>query len=161
MSSISALKQALSVLKQINESSDETDYSELIKFMNEDITNLYRAVIQYNNHAALIKGAEWMGYIQELQDHALDDMAQAVVLCDKVVYYGGEPSTAVSQVSTAKSTEEMVKLDEQIQKEAVETYRKRAKYCEDCNLPALVKLYQDMAEHEEDHHNITLSYLDV
>lgn len=155
------LKESLNILRNISSLNESEDYSEIIDLMNQDISKLYRAVIQYNNHIALIKGAEWMGYVEDLKGHAADDASQALFLCEKVAYYGGIPTVSIDTPLTAEDSRAMVELDEQIQREAVETYNERVNYCKENNLIALVDFYQGLATHEEEHHNTTLSYLNL
>ena len=141
------------------ESDKDEHLKDLIEKMNEDIQALYTAVIQYNNHAALIEGAEWMGYVEDLKQHIQDDSGQATELADKVAYYGGVPTLKIGVPKTAKESRTMIEQDEAIQRKNVETYAKRVKFCESIGETAMMHFYLKLSEHEEEHHNTTLSFL--
>lgn len=138
---------------------ESEDNADLIELLNEDIRGLYKAVVQYNRHAAMITGPEYQGYVEDLKNHAIDDMAQAVELCDKVVYYGGKPAVTVPEVDVAESAKAMIKLDEQLQSGNVETYKSRVEFCRENNYPAMEAFYMELVKHEEEHHNTTQNYL--
>lgn len=132
---------------------------QFIDLVNEDIERLYAAAIQYNNHAAMIEGAKWMGYASDLLEHAKDDFGQAQELSDKVQYYGGVPSVNVHQIKLSPDPKVMIQIDLDIQKESVQRYRERLQQAISLSLGAMADIYQGMVTHEEEHHNTTKNFL--
>ena len=157
---LNTLKQGFeAVFTEEKDDVSEDNTKKLIEYINEDIQGLYTAVIQYNNHAALIEGAEWMAYVTDLQQHTQDDAGQATLLADKVAYYGGVPTLKINDPKTAKTSREMIEQDEQLQRKNASIYRSRVEFCKSIGESAMEHIYLKIAEHEEEHHNTTLSFL--
>ena len=123
----------------------------LIDLINLDISHLYSAAIQYNNHAAMIKGAVWMSYAQDIKNHAHDDFYQAQELSERITLLGGCPTVQVAPVKTAESSLEMVEQDMSIQLESIDRLKKRIEQLMDAEEFGFVEIYQEILKHEQGH----------
>jgi bacterioferritin (cytochrome b1) len=138
------------------------DKQVLVDLIKKDIANLYKAAIQYNTHAAMIKGAHWEGYVKDLSGHAGDDFYQAQLLSEKLEYHFEEcPYQEVPPTDSCvgKSSLQMIEDDLNLQTKAEASYKERIYQLMESGYPALANEYQKMLSHEEEHKNTTESFL--
>ena len=65
---------------------------ELIELLNQDLSREYQAIIAYIVYSQAIKGAKYMAIAAELEKHAHEELAHALIIAKQVDYLGGEPS---------------------------------------------------------------------
>jgi bacterioferritin len=123
----------------------------VIAKINDDISHLYAAAIQYNNHAALLEGPPWASMVEDLKGHAHDDFGQAQELSGRVKDLGGSPTTEVSEVKVSSTSSEMIEIDRATQKASVARYKERLPELLVLQEYGLAKYYQELIVHEEEH----------
>src|SRR5262245_27005138 len=67
----------------------EVTTDELIALLNEDLAREYQAVIAYVVYSQVLKGAEYMNIAAELEKHAAEELAHALILAKQIDYLGG------------------------------------------------------------------------
>src|SRR5262245_23693431 len=65
---------------------------QLIDLLNEDLAREYQAIIAYVNYSQVLKGAEYMAIAAELEKHAAEELAHALVISKQIDYLGGMPT---------------------------------------------------------------------
>jgi len=107
-----------------------TGRKELIRGLNEDLANEYKAVITYRLYASLVKGP----YRQELRSFFAaeipDELLHAQTLADKIVALGGIPTGTPAPVTVATEAREMLRNALADEAETVDRYIRRRREAE-------------------------------
>ena len=74
-------------------SKGSTDVSreQLIGLLNEDLAREYQAIIAYVVYSQVLKGAQYMNIAGELETHASEELAHALIISKQIDYLGGSP----------------------------------------------------------------------
>src|SRR4051812_45803550 len=80
---------------------------ELAKLLNEDLAREYQAVIAYVVYSQVLKGAEYMKIAEELEVHAKEELAHALIISQQIDYLGAMPTTQPRPVKTSEDAKEM------------------------------------------------------
>ncbi len=124
---------------------------ELIKLLNKDLEWEYAAAIQYINHAAVMKGAEYGDIIKELKIHANEEIAHAVILADQIDYLGGNPAIKVEEINISDDNNKMLEQDLAGEEDAIRRYKERVKQAEDLQEYALSQQLRTILAQEQEH----------
>lgn len=123
----------------------------LIDSLNEALAYEYAAVIQYTSYAAKTTGP----YRPELSEYFLaevvDEQGHAEYLANKIVAFGGEPTTTPKPVPAASNNKEMLQAVLKEEQGAIERYVKLAKEAEEAREVGLVVQLEDMIRDETEH----------
>ncbi len=65
---------------------------QLVALLNEDLAREYQAIIAYVNYSQVFKGAAYMNIAAELEVHAGEELAHALILSNQIDYMGGMPT---------------------------------------------------------------------
>src|SRR5579862_5163466 len=84
---------------------------DLIRLLNEDLAREYQAVIAYVVYSQALKGAEYMNIAKELEVHAGEELAHALIIAKQIDYLGGEITTVPKAVKTSGKAEKMLRFD--------------------------------------------------
>ena len=103
---------------------------ELIRLLNDDLAREYQAIIAYVNYSQVLKGAEYMAIAKELEVHASEELAHALIISKQIDYLGGEPTVVSKPVKTSKKNEDMLKFDLDNEIDTIRNYRVRLKQAE-------------------------------
>jgi bacterioferritin len=130
------------------------DQESLIALLNEDLELEHRSIVQYINHIATVKGAEYQSTLDELDVHVKQEVQHALTLARQIDFLGGTPTTAVPSVPTPSNSREALAQDLELEKAQLERYRERVAQAEELGLPdvaeALAPLLQQTQEHARD-----------
>lgn len=126
---------------------------ELLAELIVDMQKEWQAMVQYINHAEMVMGPEWAAHAAELKTHADEEYAHAKALATRIQFLGGSPATIMAAVKTASSPKEMIQLDLDGEKEAIERYRKRIIQAEALNDFGTSELIRGILADEEEHQN--------
>ena len=83
-------------------STDKMTRKELITALNGDLAREYQAVIAYVAYSQVLKGAEYMAIAKELEIHASEELAHAVIVAKHIDYLGGMPTTQALPVKVSE-----------------------------------------------------------
>src|SRR5215813_8827181 len=103
---------------------------ELIKHLNEDLAREYQAIIAYVVYSQVIKGAEYMAIAAELETHAGEELAHALIISKQIDYLGGTPTVTPKPVKTSEKATDMLRFDLDNENDTIRNYRERVRQCE-------------------------------
>lgn len=102
---------------------------ELIAVLNEAVSLEYTAAIQYNQHSMLLTGHDRRLFEDLFKDHSRESLSHAKIWGDRIVYLGGIPKAEVGTVRQSTNLNEMLEMDLEVERRAVEIYSHAHKVC--------------------------------
>ena len=91
------------------------DREEQIRCLNEALRLQHRSVLLYSLTAGSVIGLEYQAHADKMREHALSELEDATRLVEKVTALGGEPTTAVAEMSftadPAKALERLIQCE--------------------------------------------------
>jgi bacterioferritin len=124
---------------------------ELIDALNEDLAREYQAIIAYVVYSQVLKGAEYMAIAAELEKHAGEELAHALIISNQIDYLGGTPTVTPKPVKMAEGAKELLRFDLENESETIRNYRKRVKQCEALNEYAIAEHIREILKQEQEH----------
>ncbi len=124
---------------------------DLIALLNEDLAREYQAVISYVVYSQVLKGAQYMNIAAELEVHAAEELAHALLIAGQIDYLGGMPLTVAKAVKTSDRAEDMLRFDLESENETIGHYRQRVRQCEALGEYAVAEHIRDILVEEQDH----------
>jgi len=131
--------------------SESITREELIQLLNEDLSREYQAIIAYINYSQVLKGAQYMSIASELEKHAGEELAHALIIAKQVDYLGGMPTVVAKPVKTSEKAEDMLQFDLDNETETIANYRTRIRQCEALGEYALAENLRKILVDEQDH----------
>jgi bacterioferritin len=102
------------------------DKQQLIDHLNQDLAGELGAIIQYITYAAKATGPYRPQLVQFFLAEVPDEQQHAQYLANKIVAFGGEPTTQPRPVPPARTDREMVQAVLAAERQAVKDYTERA-----------------------------------
>ncbi len=124
---------------------------EIVNGLNIDLSWEYAAMIQYIQHAAVLRGAEYFAVIDELKEHAEEEHKHAVIVSDLINYLGGVPTVQTGVILTSPSNVEMLRQDLQREYETIRRYLERIRQLEMLGLYDSSQKIRDIVVEEQEH----------
>jgi bacterioferritin len=124
---------------------------QLIDLLNEDLAREYQAIISYVIYSQVLKGAQYMNIAAELEVHAGEELAHALLLSNQIDYLGGMPVTTPKPVRTSAKAEDMLRFDLENENETIRNYRQRVVQCEALGEYATAEHIREILKQEQDH----------
>jgi bacterioferritin len=128
--------------------------TEFVESLNGDLETEFQSIIQYINHIALMKGAEYLSIIDELKIHLGQELTHATVLAEQVAFLGGEPSTRVTAVTPAKPGDDAstaLRADLSLERNQLDRYRERFAQANDLGLADVAEAIRPLLEQTQEH----------
>jgi bacterioferritin len=128
--------------------------TEFVEALNGDLETEFQSIIQYINHIALLKGAEYLSIIDELKIHLGQELTHATVLAEQVAFLGGEPSTRVATVVPAKPDDDAstaLKADLKLERDQLDRYRERFSQANELGLADVAEAIRPLLEQTQEH----------
>jgi bacterioferritin len=132
-------------------SSKDIDVEKFVALLNEDLGTEYQSIVQYTNHIATIRGAEFLGIVAELKTHLSQELSHAQILAEQVSFLGGEPATTVPTVQRASDNRTALKADLRLETDQLERYRERFSQAGDLNLADVAEALRPLLEQTQEH----------
>lgn len=123
----------------------------LAALLNEDLAGEFQAVISYVIYSQAIKGAQYMNIAAELEIHAAEELAHAIIIAGQIDYLGGMPLPVVNPVKTSTRAEDMLGFDLDNENETIARYRQRVTQCEALGEFAIAEQIRGILVQEQDH----------
>ena len=123
----------------------------LIELLNEDLAREYQAIIAYVVYSQVIKGAEFMSIASELEKHAAEELAHAIVIAKQIDYLGGMPTVTPRMVKTSGKARDMLRFDLANESETIKAYRQRVRQCEALGEIAMAEHIREILVDEQEH----------
>ncbi len=124
---------------------------DLVALLNEDLAGEYQAVISYVIYSQVITGAQYMAIAAELELHAAEELAHALIIARQIDYLGGMPLAVPKPVKTSPKAEDMLRFDLENENLTIARYRQRVRQCEALGEYALAEQIRDILVQEQDH----------
>ena len=105
------------------------EHEELINILNEAISLEYTATVQYNQHSMLLSGRDRLLFEDLFKDSAKESLSHAKMWGDRIVYLGGVPKGEVGKIQQSTDAMELLEMDLEIEKKAVEIYTRAHRAC--------------------------------
>jgi bacterioferritin len=123
----------------------------LIKALNEDLAREYQAIIAYIVYSQVLKGAEYMKIADELELHASQELAHALLIAKQIDYLGGSPVVQPKPVRTSDEATAMLRFDLENEAETIRNYRRRVVECESLGEYAMAEHIREILKEEQEH----------
>jgi bacterioferritin len=134
-----------------DDASESVTRQDLIKLLNEDLAREYQALIAYVVYSQVIKGAAYMSIAAELELHAGEELAHALIIANQIDYLGGMPVVVPKNVKTSEKAEEMLRFDLDNENETIRNYRMRVRQCEALGEFAMAEQIRTILVQEQEH----------
>ncbi|MFQ5762079.1 MAG: ferritin-like domain-containing protein [Candidatus Bathyarchaeia archaeon] len=95
---------------------------ELVKKLNEMLSQEYSSYIRYVTHASLMTGVNCQPVIERFEEIAEEEEEHAKVLRDRIVALGGVPTMQVAPAETAKTMKVMIDIGVKEERKTVKRY---------------------------------------
>ncbi len=105
------------------------EHDELISVLNEAVSLEYTAAIQYNQHSMLLTGPDRRLFEDLFKEHSRESLGHAKMWGDRIVYLGGVPKAEIGTIQQSTDLTEMLEMDWEVEKKAVEIYSRARKIC--------------------------------
>jgi bacterioferritin len=102
-------------------------------------------------YSQAIKGAEYMNIATELEKHAGEELAHALIIAKQIDYLGGEIGTTPKPVKTSGKAKDMLQFDLQNELDTIRAYRERVKQCEELGEYAMGEHIREILKDEQEH----------
>jgi bacterioferritin len=124
---------------------------QLVELLNEDLAREYQSIIAYVNYSQVLKGPQYMSIAQELEKHAGEELAHALIIAKQIDYLGGMPTVTPKPVRTSERAEDMLRFDLEAENEAIKNYRERVRQCEALGEYAMAEHVREILVDEQEH----------
>ncbi len=123
--------------------------AELIENLNRALSLELAGIIQYSQHSYLVTGIEREIYKEFFRDQSEEARQHALFLGDKLVALGGVPTVEPAMIRQSTDLKEMLKLDLELEREALAVYMEAWDSCGDEDLPTRFWLEGQIAEEQQ------------
>jgi bacterioferritin len=134
---------------------------QLIDLLNGDLSREYQAIIAYVVYSQVLKGAQYMKIAEELEIHAGQELAHALIISKQIDYLGGMPTVTPQPVKVSEKAEDMLRFDLDNENETIRNYRERVRQCEALGEYAIAEHIRQIIVQEQEHQNDLATALGV
>ncbi|KJK59604.1 bacterioferritin [Saccharothrix sp. ST-888] len=132
--------------------------SEVIEFLNEQLTAELTAINQYFLHAKMQENFGWTKLAKYTRHESFDEMKHAEVLTDRILFLDGLPNyQRLFHVRIGQTVKEMFEADRQIEVEAIDRLKRGIVVMRAKNDVTSANIFEDILADEEQH----IDYLDT
>jgi bacterioferritin len=124
---------------------------EFVDSLNADLRSEYRSIVQYTQHAAVIKGAEHLATIDELRRHLSQELSHAQILAEQVDFLGGVPTTEMDEPTSATEARQALESDLALEKDQLDRYRERFAQAQELGLADVAEALRPLLEQTQEH----------
>jgi bacterioferritin len=127
------------------------DKSEFIERLNADLGTEYQSIIQYVQHIATIKGAQYGSIVEELNTHLSQEVSHAQTLANQIDFLGGTPTVRVPDIPNCPDGASALKADLDLEERQLQRYRDRVAEAGELRLPDVGEALRPLLEQTQDH----------
>ena len=124
---------------------------EIIRLLNEDLAREYQAIIAYVVYSQTMKGAKYQHIAKELQRHAGEELAHALIIAKQIDYFNGTPLTTPKPVKFSDDPDDMLRFDLENERVTIIAYRERILQAEALGEFALSEALREIIVQEQEH----------
>ena len=122
--------------------------AELVENLNKALSFELAGVIQYSQHSYLVTGFDREIFKDYFRDQAEEAQEHAESLGDKIVALGGIPTVEPAMIRQSADTQEMLKQDLELEREAMAAYMAAWASCDDSDMPQKFWLEERIADEQ-------------
>jgi bacterioferritin len=124
---------------------------ELIDQLNTDLGTEYQSIIQYIQHTATIKGAQYRAIVEELGKHLGQEVEHAKTLAGQIDFLGGTPTVTVPPIPDSPDGASALRADLDLEERQLDRYRQRVQQATELGLPDVAEALRPLLEQTQDH----------
>ena len=124
---------------------------QLIADLNTDLAREYQAIIAYVVYSQVLKGAEYMAIAAELEKHAGEELAHALLIAQQIDYLGGTPAVVPKPVKLSDDPRALLRFDLENESVTIRNYRRRLRQCEELGEYAMAEHIREILVAEQEH----------
>jgi bacterioferritin len=133
---------------------------ELLDKLNEAVAREIQVAIQYMWQHVQWQGVKAFAVHNELRSIAITEMKHAESIAERLFYLGGIPTTKPNPIFVGTTLKEMIGRDVDDEANAIKLYKQIAEMAKKEGDETTNKLFRDILEQEEDHHDVFSSLLE-
>lgn len=131
---------------------------EIIEFLNEALTAELTAINQFFAHAKLCENWGWNVLAEKYRAESIEEMRHAEKIMDRILLLDGMPNLQrLASVRVGETVDEQLRLDRDVEIQALEMYRRGVQLALDKNDPGTRELLEEFVLNEEEH----LDWIDI
>jgi bacterioferritin len=123
----------------------------MIRLLNKDLAGEYQAIIAYIAYSQTMKGAKYQHIAGELEKHAAEELAHAILIAKQIDYFNGTPVVAPKPVKMSAKPDEMLRLDLENERTTILNYRQRIRQAEAMGEYGLSEVLREIVVQEQEH----------
>ena len=123
----------------------------LLELLNKGIAREIQVSIQYMWQHVVVTGIKSVAVEGIFKDIAITEMKHAEEIAERLAYLGGTPTTKPDPIFVGSDLEEMLRLDEKAEEEAIRLYRTAIKVANDEDDITTRRLFEKILAEEEEH----------
>jgi bacterioferritin len=127
------------------------DKKELIERLNDDLATEFQSIVQYVQHTATIKGAEYRSIAEELGTHLAQELEHAKTLALQIDFLGGVPTVEVPAIPDCPDGAAALKADLELEERQLQRYRDRVAEATEMGLPDVAEALRPLLQQTQDH----------
>jgi bacterioferritin len=132
-------------------SNDVISRERMIELLNEDLAREYQAIIAYVIYSQTLKGAAYNHIAAELEVHAGEELAHAILIAKQIDYLNGTPTNQPRPVKMSDKATEMLQFDLENEKETIQNYRERIRQADAMGEFAIGEVLRKIIAQEQEH----------
>jgi bacterioferritin len=125
--------------------------SDLIDHLNGDLSTEFQSIVQYVQHTATVKGAEYGSIVAELGQHLGQELEHAKILAAQIDFLGGTPGVTVPEIPDCPDGAAALKADLELEERQLERYRTRVAEATELGLPDVAEALRPLLTQTQDH----------
>lgn len=133
---------------------------QLLDLLNKAIARELQVAIQYMWQHVQWRGVKGFAVHEELKKIAIAEMKHAETIAERLFYLGGTPTTKPEPIFVGKTLSEMMEQDRKDEEGAIALYKQIAKVAKDEGDEVTNRIFRDILEAEEEHHDTFTSLLE-
>ena len=126
---------------------------QLLNLLNEAVARELQVAVQYMWQHVQWSGIKAFAVQNELKSIAITEMKHAESIAERLFYLGGIPTTKPNPIFVGTTLKEMIERDIEDEANAIKLYKQIAETAKKEGDETTNKLFRDILEQEEDHHD--------
>ena len=123
----------------------------LLELMNKGIARELQVAIQYMWQHVMVTGIKSVAVEGIFKEIAITEMKHAEEIAERLAYLGGNPTITPDPIFVGSDLEEMLRMDEKAEEEAVALYKKTIKVAQEEDDITTRRLFEKILAEEEEH----------
>jgi len=125
----------------------------LKELLNQAIAREIQVSIQYMWQHVLVVGIKSAAIENVFKEIAITEMKHAESIAERLSYLEGTPTTKPNPIFVGESLEEMIRNDVKAEEDAIALYKQTIRVATDENDITTRRLFEEILEDEEEHHD--------